>query len=54
MAGRTNMVAAKIMDRYVHLPLELVIRKRRRLNVRSEYWRAVLESTGQSELTTSK
>lgn len=53
MAGRTNMVVAKIMDRYVHLPLELVIRKRRKLNVRSEYWRAVLESTGQSELTMS-
>ncbi len=50
MAGRTNMVVAKLMDRYVHLPLELVIRKRRRLNVHTEYWRAVLESTGQPEL----
>ncbi len=50
MAGRTNMVVAKLMDRYVHLPLELVIRKRRHLNVQSEYWRAVLESTGQPEL----
>ena len=50
MAGRTNMVVAKIMDRYVHLPLELVIRKRRKLNVQSEYWRAVLESTGHPNL----
>ncbi len=50
MAGRTNMVVAKIMDRYVHLPLELVIRKRRKLNIHSEYWRAVLESTGQADL----
>lgn len=48
MAGKTNMVVAKLMDRYVHLPLELVIKKRRKLNIHSEYWRAVLESTGQN------
>ncbi len=52
MSGRTNMVVAKLLDRYVHLPLELVTRKRRKLNVRSEYWQAVLESTGQPELAT--
>ena len=51
LSGRTNMVVAKLMDRYVHLPLELVTRKRRKLNVNSEYWQAVLESTGQPELT---
>ncbi len=52
MAGRTSMVVAKIMERYVHLPFELVTRKRRHLNVRSEYWSAVLESTGQPQLAT--
>jgi len=31
----------------VHLPLELVIRKRKKLNIQSDYWRSVLESTGQ-------
>ena len=50
MAGKTNMVVAKIMDRYVHVPLDLIIRKRRRLNIYSDFWRAVLESTGQSDL----
>ena len=50
MAGRTDMVVAKIMDRYVHVPLELVTRKRRKVNIRSGLWRAVLESTGQGEL----
>lgn len=50
MAGKTEMVISKIMDRYVHVPLELVTRKRRRLNIRSSLWRAVLESTGQGEL----
>ncbi|MDL2266656.1 ATP-dependent 6-phosphofructokinase [Desulfovibrio sp. OttesenSCG-928-G15] len=52
MAGKTNMVVAKLNDRYVHLPLRLVTRKRRQLNVHSEYWRSVLESTGQPELAT--
>ena len=50
MAGKTGMVVAKLMDRYVHLPLDLIIRKRQRLNPRSSYWRAVLESTGQIDL----
>lgn len=50
MAGKTDMVVAKIKDRYVHLPLELVTRKRRKLDIRSDYWRSVLESTGQSNL----
>lgn len=50
MAGKTGMVVAKLMDRYVHLPLALVIARRRKLNVGSQYWRTVLESTGQPEL----
>jgi 6-phosphofructokinase 1 len=50
MAGKTNMVVAKLMDRYVYLPLELVTRKRRRMDIRSNYWNSVLESTGQSNL----
>lgn len=50
MAGRTDMVVAKLQDRYVHLPLQLVTRKRRKLNIYSDLWRAVLESTGQGML----
>lgn len=52
MAGKTGMVVAKLMERYVHLPLDLVTRKRRHLNVHSAYWQSVLESTGQPELAT--
>ena len=50
MAGKTNMVVAKIMDNFVHLPLEMVTSARRRLDTRSPFWRAVLESTGQGDL----
>lgn len=50
MAGRTDMVVAKIQERYVHLPLQLVTKTRRKLNIYSDLWRAVLESTGQGNL----
>ena len=50
MAGCTDMVVAKVQDQFVHLPLELVTRRRRKLNIESDLWRAVLESTGQGKL----
>lgn len=47
MSGKTGMVVAKVMDRFVHLPLALITRRRRTLNPCSALWKAVLESTGQ-------
>lgn len=47
MAGKTNMVVTKLMEKYVYLPLSLVTKKRRKLNVNSSYFKAVLASTGQ-------
>jgi len=47
MAGKTGMVISNTQGRYVHLPMELVTEKRKRLNIRSDYWRSVLASTGQ-------
>ncbi len=47
MSGKTGMVVSMLQDRYVHLPLKLVTKDRRKLNTSSDYWRAVLESTGQ-------
>ena len=44
------MVVAKLQERYVHLPLQLVTKSRRRMNIYSDLWRAVLESTGQGML----
>ena len=44
MSGCTGMVVASIMDHIVHLPLELVTRKRRQLHPASQLWRAVQES----------
>jgi 6-phosphofructokinase 1 len=50
MAGKTGMVVSKLQDRYVHVPLSLITRERKHLNIRSDYWRAVLASTGQRPL----
>ncbi|MBQ7608070.1 MAG: ATP-dependent 6-phosphofructokinase [Desulfovibrionaceae bacterium] len=47
MAGRTDMVVARVQGQFVHLPFELVTCSRRKLNIHSDLWRAVLESTGQ-------
>ncbi len=50
MAGCTHMVVAKLQEQFVHLPLDIVTSSRRKLNIQSELWRAVLESTGQGRL----
>ena len=49
MSGRTGMVVGKIMDKFVHLPLALVAQKRRKMNPKSDLWRAVLACTGQED-----
>jgi 6-phosphofructokinase 1 len=51
MAGKTAMVVARLQDRFVHLPMELVTRAPKRLDIGSGYWRAVIETTGQNEIT---
>ncbi len=41
MAGKTGMVIANIMDKYVHLPLDMVTKRRRKMSPGSGLWRAV-------------
>lgn len=47
MSGKTNMLVSKLQDRYIYLPISLVTQKRRKLNPDSNYWSAVISSTGQ-------
>ncbi len=49
MAGKTNMVVAKVMDNFVHIPLDIVTKKRRTLNTKSQYWQNVMQATGQGD-----
>jgi len=51
MAGKTGMVVSRLQSRFVHVPLELVTMKRKKLNIEADYWRAVIESTGQEAMT---
>jgi len=47
MAGKTGMVVSKMRGHYIHLPLPLVTARRRKLQINSDYWRSVMETTGQ-------
>lgn len=47
MAGKTGMVVARWHQSYVHLPMSLVTRGRRKVDPTGDLWRSVLESTGQ-------
>lgn len=47
LAGKTGMVVTQLKSSIVHLPLELVAKQRRSLNISSDYWCSVMEATGQ-------
>ncbi len=49
MAGKTGMVVTQLKSSMVHLPLDLVVLKRRTLNTNSDYWCSVMEATGQKD-----
>lgn len=47
MAGKTAMMVSRWSGHYVHVPLDLVTRGRRRISPVGSLWRTVLEATGQ-------
>jgi 6-phosphofructokinase 1 len=47
MAGKTGMLVGRWHGSFVHLPLELVIHGRRKVDSTQELWHSVLECTGQ-------
>ncbi|PXF57002.1 MAG: diphosphate--fructose-6-phosphate 1-phosphotransferase [Deltaproteobacteria bacterium] len=50
MAGKTAMMVSLWNNRYVHVPLVSAIKQSKRVNLNSNFWLSVLESTGQSSL----
>ncbi|MGE4552791.1 MAG: ATP-dependent 6-phosphofructokinase [Desulfovibrionaceae bacterium] len=50
MSGRTGCMVGQWNGRYVHIPIALATRRKKCINIRSNYWRHVLESTGQPPL----
>ncbi len=53
MSGRTAMMVGIWNGRYVNIPLTLATRGKKRINTHSNYWRNVLETTGQPRLRNS-
>ena len=47
MAGKTGMLVGRWHGSFIHLPLELVIHGRRKVDPTQELWHSVLECTGQ-------
>ncbi|MGV3659327.1 MAG: ATP-dependent 6-phosphofructokinase [Prosthecobacter sp.] len=47
MSGKTGMLVGRWHGSFVHLPLELVIHGRRKVDPTQELWHSVLECTGQ-------
>jgi 6-phosphofructokinase 1 len=47
MAGRTNMAVGYWNQRFTHIPMALVVARRKQLDPQGTLWRSVLEATGQ-------
>ncbi len=49
MAGKTDLVIGQWNNNYTHVPIELAISKRRKINPNSRFWFTVIDATGQPE-----
>ncbi|WP_343487268.1 ATP-dependent 6-phosphofructokinase [Allomuricauda sp. d1] len=47
MAGKTKFVVGRVNNKFVYLPISAVTKKRKKIDLESEFWFAVLQSTGQ-------
>ena len=47
MAGKTKFVACKVNNKFVYIPISEVTKKRKKIDLESEFWFSVLQSTGQ-------
>jgi len=47
MAGRTGVLIGYLHDRFIHIPIELLAGRQKRLEPESPLWNAVLAATGQ-------
>ncbi len=47
MSGRTGMIVGCLNNHFIHLPMEIALLKRKKIDMNSQLWQSVLESTGQ-------
>lgn len=50
MAGKTKMLVSLVNNTFVHIPMELAVQKRNRIDPESSLWRDVVQATGQPTL----
>lgn len=50
MAGKTNMVVSLMNNHMVHVPIEMAVRRKNRVDPESSLWRDVMDATGQPAL----
>jgi 6-phosphofructokinase 1 len=47
MAGKTGLVIGLLHDSFIHVPIDLLVSQKKRLDLNGPGWRAVLAATGQ-------
>jgi len=47
MAGKTGLIIGLLHDKFIHVPIELVVKEKKRLSPNGVIWHAVLAATGQ-------
>jgi 6-phosphofructokinase 1 len=47
MAGKTGLVIGLLHDRFIHVPIELLVKEKKRIDPDGSWWHAALASTGQ-------
>lgn len=47
MAGKTGLVIGLLHDNFIHVPIELLVSRKKRLDLNGPAWHAVLAATGQ-------
>ena len=50
MSGRTKVLVSLINNTFVHIPMDLAVSKRNRIDPESSLWRDVIQATGQPAL----
>ncbi len=53
MAGKTGCLVSNWNNKFVHIPIETAVRKRKHVDPHGTLWLSVLEATGQPELMTN-
>jgi 6-phosphofructokinase 1 len=47
MSGKTDIIIGKWNEQFTHIPIELAVSKRKKIDTKSSFWHSVLEATGQ-------